>query len=37
MADGGEVVGQIHEHIDDDTWKRLQRAIFDEPAAPDAA
>lgn len=33
MADGGEIVAEIHEHIDDDTWKRLRTAIFAEPTA----
>ena len=34
LADGGEVVAEIHRHIDDETWKRLQAAVFAEPAAP---
>jgi glycine cleavage system H lipoate-binding protein len=32
LADGGEVVGEIHRHIDDETWKRLQKAVFADPA-----
>jgi glycine cleavage system H protein len=32
LADGGEVVAEIHHHIDDATWKRLQAAVFAEPA-----
>jgi glycine cleavage system H protein len=32
LADGGEVVAEIHRHIDDETWKRLRKALFAEPA-----
>lgn len=33
LADGGEVVAEIHQHIDDATWARVQRAVFAEPGA----
>lgn len=32
LADGGEVVAEIYRHIDDEAWKRLQKAVFAEPA-----
>jgi glycine cleavage system H protein len=35
LADGGEVVDEIYRHIDDATWRRLQRAVFAEPSVAD--
>lgn len=32
LADGGEVVAEIHRHIDDETWNRLRAAVFAETA-----
>lgn len=28
LPDGGAVVGELHEHIDDATWRRLSRTFF---------
>jgi glycine cleavage system H protein len=28
LGDGGELVGQLHQHIDDDAWRRVNEAIF---------
>ena len=33
LADGGEVVAEMHRHIDDATWTRVQKAVFAEPGA----
>jgi glycine cleavage system H protein len=33
LADGGEVVAEIHRHIDDATWTRVRKMVFAEPGA----
>ena len=33
LADGGEVVGELYQHIDDRTWTRVQKLVFAEPGA----
>jgi glycine cleavage system H protein len=33
LADGGEVMAGLHHHIDDQTWSRVQKAVFAEPGA----
>jgi glycine cleavage system H protein len=33
LADGGEVVAEIHKHIDDATWARVRKAVFAQPGA----
>lgn len=32
LADGGEIVAEIHRHIDDATWMRLRRSVFADPS-----
>ncbi|HET8645550.1 MAG TPA: hypothetical protein VFO85_08695 [Vicinamibacteria bacterium] len=36
LADGGELVGAIHGHIDDETWARLRRDVFADATVPAA-